>query len=238
MKTLSLVMGAFVVLGSATVASAQDVYANAMIQTGQTMVMVNAINAQAKQDTVRLRRKGWLPSVSQAAAGTRFVPDLGRRKAQASKFMAATKRISPDLAESLAPAFQGDAVRYLTPYLAKYGVQMNDVADLTAVYLVSSWRGAHGKTSDPTRAEVVAVRDQIRRTYQGSAKLRGASNATKQNVGEGSLYMAMFNDALIEVMKAHPESKEKLMADIAGGAKAMFGLDLRQMRITKAGLTK
>ena len=165
---------------------------------GLGMVMPAAINAQAKRDGTRLRRHERLPIVSAAAANTRFTPSLTRRKAQSAKFLTAAGRIHPEIAKSLAPAFRGDPVRYVTPFLAKYGVRTDDVADLTAVYLVGSWNGAHGRTGDPTRSEFMAVRDQIRRVYAASPKLRGASNATKQEGGEGVLYLAMLNDVFAE----------------------------------------
>lgn len=239
MKSLSLALGAVLAAASVATAHAQadpQIFSDAVVSAGLNATMVGALNAQAKRDAANLRR-GRLPAVSPSAARTRFTPSLARRKAQASKFMAAAKRINTDLAQSLAPAFREDPVRYVAPYLAKYGVRMDDVADLTAVYLVSSWYGTHGKTGNPARGEITAVRDQIRRVYAASPKLRNASNATKQDMAEGSLYLALLNDALVSVMKAHPESKARLMAEIAGGAKATFGLDLRTVRITKAGLT-
>lgn len=205
---------------------------------GQGLVMSSAIYAQAKRDAARLRSKQGLPVVSAASAGTRFTPSLARRKAQAAKFLAAASRINPEIGKNLAPAFRGDPVRYVTPFLAKVGVRTDDVADLAAAYLVSAWYGAHGKTGTPPRTDLTAVRDQLRRVYAGSAKLRGASNATKQDVGEGLLYLAMLNDVFVETMRAHPESKPRLTAEIAAGAKSTFGLDLRAMRITRAGLTR
>lgn len=203
---------------------------------GQNLVMVTAINAQAKRDAARLRREGRLPVVSPATARTRFVPTLARRRAQADKFMAAVKRANPDLAASLAPAFKGDPIRFAQPALQRYGLRADDVADATAVYLASAWYGANGKTEDPTRGEVAAVRDQMRRVFLASPKLARSSDATKQNVAEGTIYLAFVNDAMIATMKTHPEAKARLQAEIAAGAKSTFGLDLNRMKLTRLGL--
>ena len=208
------------------------------VQVGQGLVLSSMMRAQAERDYARLRKGGRLPVVSPATAGTRFKPSLARRKAQAARFLAAAGRIHPEIARSLAPAFEGDPVRYVAPFLQpKTGARMDDVADLSAVYLVSAWYGAHGRTGDPTRAEFAAVRDQLRRVYAGSPKLRGASNAAKQDAGEGVLYLAMLDDVFVETMKAHPEARARLTKEIAAGARSTFGLDLMAMRITKAGLT-
>jgi hypothetical protein len=206
------------------------------VMWGQTMVMVSAINAQSKRDSARLRKEGRLPAVSPAAARTRFVPTLARRRAQANKFMAAVKRANPELAASLAPAFKGDPIRFAQPALQKYGLRADDIADATAVYLTSAWYGANGRTEDPTRREVTAVRDQMRRVYLASPKLARSSDATKQNVAEGTIYLAFVNDAMISTMKTHPEAKARLRSEIAAGAKSMFGLDLTRMKLTRLGL--
>lgn len=207
------------------------------VMLGQGLVMSTAIRAQAERDAARLRRHGRLPTVSPTAANTRFVPSLARRKAQEVRFLAAAGRVSPEIVKSLAPAFRGDPVRHVAPFLrARIGARVDDVADLTAVYLVSAWYVVHGRTGDPTRAEFAAVRDQLRRAYAASPGLRDASNAAKQDAGEGSLYLALLDDVLVETMRAHTEAKARLTAEIAAGAKSTFGLDLRAMRITKAGL--
>jgi hypothetical protein len=206
------------------------------VMMGQGLTLSATIRAQAQRDAARLRRQGRLAVVSPTEARTRFTPSLARRRAQAKRFVQAVKGTNPALAESLAPAFQGDPVRFAAPSLARFGMKANDVADLAAIYLTGAWYGAHGKTSDPTRAEVVAVRDQLRRVFRASPKLARASDAMKQDIGEGSLYLAFVNDALISTMKAHPESKGRLIAEIVAGVKSTFGVDVSRMKLTRAGL--
>ena len=206
------------------------------VMLGQGLVLSSMMHAQAERDAARLRKQGRLPAVAQRAAKTRFVPSLARRKDQAAKFMAAAKGLNPSLASSLAPAFRSDPVRYAAPFLAKYGLKTDDVADLTAVYLTGAWYGANGRLGDPSRADVTAVRDQLRRVLQGSSRFARVTNAAKQNVGEGSLYLAFVNEALVSTMKANPKVKDRVMAEIASGAKATFGLDLNRMKLTRSGL--
>ena len=137
---------------------------------------------------------------------------------------------------SVAPEqnLRDDPVGRMAPELAKFGLQIDNIADAYTVYWVQAWEAAHGVSGESTRAQAQAVRAQAVAGLLASGTLTGASAARKQELADALLVHAVLLGAFQDQNKDNPVLLRQMAVAVRQGARAA-GLDLDAMTLTKQG---
>ena len=245
MKKLTLLVAAtlFATLGAAP-ASAQDLdqaaFNNAMITRSQIIHNTGgALDPLSVRDRYIKRggKAGTRTSRPKPRGSTRFRTSSATRRSLLASMVSKARAANPTAATALQRDFaKGDPIAAIAPVLARYGLRTDDVADSMAAYLVSSWYGVRGSNQNPTRAQVLATRNQMRRGLLLNPKFAAVSDATKQQLSDALLLQVMFNDRIITSAKTNPAQMASAKNSIRQGALAMFKVDLTKAKLTSNGL--
>lgn len=117
---------------------------------------------------------------------------------------------------------------------AKYGLSNTNLADVWAVYWSYAWLMTQGRTDDPTRAQVVGLRDQFRPLLLSLPAVAGLGDAQKQEMAESLLLQTVLFGILAEGWKDDPASLAEFGQGLQRGT-AELGLDLGQVELTDRG---
>ena len=168
---------------------------------------------------------------------TSYRPSAAVRKRNFARFVAKSRAVDPQGAVQLEQALaSGNIIAEMGKAIAPLGLKTNDVADAMALYLVSAWGGVRGRNDNPTRAQCLAVRRQIVVAAQNTPQFAATTDAQKQELAEAMFIQAVMLDQAVTYAKDNPQMMDKLKAAIAQGAKRTFGLDLRRVQLTDAGV--
>ena len=195
-----------------------------------------AARRHSSKRRTRTRRYGSTTRLSRLMLGT-FTQSAAVRKRSIDTFLAKMRVIDPKNAPSLEKTLATQ-----TPFtkvgqkLATYGLKTNNIADPMAVYLVVSWLGTRGKNDDPSKAQLLGVRNQMARAIADTPAVRSLTNAQKQEMADSFLLQAMIIDGSISVAKKQPSQMPQTKAAIATGARSTFGFDLNALNLTSNGL--
>jgi hypothetical protein len=180
------------------------------------------------------------PPVSAAAVRARLNfradPTLSRRIVGA--YIGRIRAGDPVTADQLQRSFAAQPVATMAgKWLRPYGMSPANAADAAAAYLSTAWLVAHGSNGDPTRAQIVGLRDQLARAMAGTPALLNASDVTKQEFAESLLIQAAVNGALLQGAGGNRARAREVSATVARSVRSSFGIDLLRSRLTAQGLT-
>ncbi len=170
-----------------------------------------------------------------APANLRYVSDPQRRKANYAKAVASAKSSNPALAEMYqALATQVDLYTIINDYLGKYGMRADDLGDVLALSWFSAYQVANGgKTDDPTKAQLMAIRAQLGAVSVDLAKL---SDADKQAMADAlMLDMAVQQGALESAKESSPKLVPQLSKTFAEVNLQTFNVDFAQLTLGPKG---
>jgi hypothetical protein len=115
-----------------------------------------------------------------------------------------------------------------------YGMRANNVADAYAVWWVSAWMGARGRSDDATPGQMGMVKRQATNALAVTPEFTFASDAGKQEMAEARLVQAALIGETVDTYKSDPAMLAKIRTAIGKGALGM-GLDLGSMTLTNEG---
>ncbi|KRA67124.1 hypothetical protein ASD89_02580 [Caulobacter sp. Root656] len=253
MKLIASLTGLALVLGSGTAARAQGFpdlgYMGTTIGAGglQTSAMNNVISMSVQSRSAPARG----PAYATAARGAlglrprdagvttyRADPQVAARvQKQFSDWMA--KQAGPDAGRQVAAAMQRtNPVRNWSQLVASDGLRAGDTADALAGYWVLNWMIANG--GDNTRAQTLAVRDQVRPIIANNPAYGRLDEPHRQEFAE--ILMLNFliqHAAYVDAMKRGDQPTLRKLADAAVARfRNEMGVDLRQLRLTDQGMIK
>jgi hypothetical protein len=164
-----------------------------------------------------------------------YRPNLTVRARNLKRIVEKTRSTDPAAAAEMEKSFaKTDFLGELGRLMRPIGLNPNNVADATALYLVTAWYGTRGST-DGKPANYKAVSAQIARIMASNPTLVRASDATKQQTAESMMLFAVFTEQSVNQAKKRPGTLPQVRAAIAQGAKATFGFDLTKMRLGAKG---
>lgn len=168
---------------------------------------------------------------------TTFRPSPEVRRRNLAGFVEKTRAADPEGAAALERLFaSSDVIGEIGQALAPYSLRTNDVADATAVYLVTAWYGVRGRDDDPSRAQLTAVRGQMARARAATPAFASLTDAHKQELAEAMLIQAALVGASVTAAKDQPTTLEGVKRAVAQGVSATFDFDLSTLDLTDQGL--
>ncbi len=172
-----------------------------------------------------------LPSASYV-----FRSSAARRQANLANFVSKSRKVDPVGADKMAQLFAStDIIGMIDQKMQQtYGMRANNVADAYAVWWVSAWMGAKGRSDDATPGQMAMVKRQASNALASTPEFASASDASKQELSEAMLVQAAMIQGAIDAYKSDPAMLAKTRAAIAKGATGM-GLDLSTMTLTEEG---
>jgi len=175
------------------------------------------------------------PPAPRASTGYRPSPAVSARVRR--QFVAAMDaRIGAANARQLAAAMErGDPIANWSQLVASDGLRTGDVADALAAYWLLNWAMANGREGN--RAQVLAVRDQVRAILAANARQARLNEAQRQEMAETFMLNFLIQHAAYS--DAHKRSDRETMRRLGDAAVARFRselqVDLRQLRLGSAG---
>lgn len=164
-----------------------------------------------------------------------FQSSKDRRKANLAQFIEKTRKVDPSGADDMAKIFAStDVIGEIGQGIAPYGLRTDNVADAYTVYWMTAWQAANGDTSDFTRSQSQAVKQQSADALLRTSEFINASDSVKQEMAEAYLVQAALIQATADVAQTDRKLKAGLPNAVRKGAKAS-GLDLDMMVLTADG---
>jgi len=148
----------------------------------------------------------------------------------------ATKANATDAA-AIRRDFENDMLGRWAKESSENGLHRGDVADALTAYWVTNWMIANRVTSDPTPAQVRAVRRLFVSVLSSTPAFAKATNAQRQEMAEGFIYNTVLqSSAFGQVFHTGDKALLKSYSDgRAASFKQEMGFDLRTVRLTDAG---
>lgn len=223
-----------VLFASAGAAIAQDV-GGAMDMTGMGIYAMEDSVMDAAQGTVTRSGPAARRSVRPAAVRLDFRPSIEQRKKNLAQFVAKSRKRDPQGAAQLEKLFaSGDVIGQINREIGRYGFRTNDVADAYAAWWINAWLASRGRTDDPSRQQIAAVRAQAAQAMASLPQMANASDAVKQEMTEAYLVQTALIGSHLEQARGNPAQLRKIGAAVRQGARAS-GLDLGAMELTDEG---
>ena len=229
-------------IGVALMLLAAPAIAQDAIVALDTMLMAGwSGNAAALEQTQQTRRSWSQPRgsrVTQAQpAQFAFRPDPAVRQQVHARVLRQAQKLDPDSAAKLRPLLtSGTLDRQASAYLRRYGMSANNVADTTALFLVSAWLATRASDADPSRAHLIGVRNQAAAAMASNPGMARASNAMKQEIAEANLIQAVITGQFATAAKQNPKQAPAIRAAAAKGVRDSYGIDLLSLQLTSSGL--
>lgn len=175
--------------------------------------------------------------VPRAATSYRPSPAVSARVRR--QFIAAMDaRIGAANARQLAAALErGDPVANWSQIVASDGLRSGDVADALAAYWLLNWAMANGREGN--RAQVLAVRDQVRAIVAANPGRAGPGEAQRQEMAETfMLNFLIQHAAYTDALKRGDRATMRRLGDAAVARfRSETRLDLRQLELGNTGFT-
>ncbi|MPY67864.1 hypothetical protein F8S09_14435 [Deinococcus sp. SDU3-2] len=116
----------------------------------------------------------------------------------------------------------------------QFGLSTTNLADVWALYWSYAWLMTQGRTDDPTRAQMVGLRDQFRPLLLSLPAVTGLNDAQKQEMAESLMLQTVLFGILAEGWKDDPASLAEFGQGLQQGT-AQMGLDLGLVELTDKG---
>jgi hypothetical protein len=191
---------------------------------------------EAAGESVTKRQRGARRTTTAAPlARLTYAPSIERRRRNLAQFVAKSRRGDPQGAAELEQLFTSqDVIGQINRQMITYGFRANDLGDAYAAWWLNAWLASRGRTDDPTRRQINAVRTQAARSIGSLPQVVNASDAAKQEMAEAYLVQTALIGAVLEHAKGDPAQLKRFGALVRSGAQAS-GLDLGAMELTEEG---
>jgi hypothetical protein len=220
-------------------------WSNAALNAIQLDVQGSAIRAQVRNQVQGDQAHGVVNSgkpktpknISEQIVSTKlaYKYSAANRRANLKRFVEKTRQTNPEGALQMEQLFATkDVIGQINQGMAMVGLKPNNVADAYALYWVSAWFGSRGRTENPPKLQMIAVRNQAAGALLKVPEFTSATDAQKQQLTEAMLIQAALIEASIEAAKSDPVLLAQTQKAIAKGAES-FGLDLYSMNLTPQG---
>jgi hypothetical protein len=177
---------------------------------------------------------------SATSASTRYRASLqvsARVRKQFSDYMA--KQAGAEGGQKIAAAMERtDPVQNWARLVASDGLHTGDTADALAGYWVLNWMIAN--RGDNTRAQTLAVREQVRPIIAGNPGYARLNEAQRQEFAEVlMLNFLVQHAAYTDALQRHDDSTARRLGDSAVARfRNEMGVDLRQITLTDNGFVR
>jgi hypothetical protein len=164
-----------------------------------------------------------------------FKPSTTVRQTNLKRFVENIRQNDPAGAVQVKQIFDStDVINQIGQKMATVGLKSNNLADAYAVYWTNAWLGAHGRSDNLSKAQMMAVQNQVAEVLLKVPQLSAATDPQKQEIAETLLVQALLISISTDGSKSDPALSAQVQKVIAQGAKS-FGLDLYQMTLTAQG---
>ncbi|MEG3175323.1 DUF6683 family protein [Sphingomonas sp. RB3P16] len=172
-----------------------------------------------------------------ARANLTYRPNAALRQKHFAQFVAKARRQDPAGAAKLQQVLATEnVIGKVQAGIAPYGMSTNNVADASAVYLAYAWMATRADDRDPTRAQMLGLRNQLATAMANNPGFARASDATKQEVADANLVQGLMAGQLAALAKRDPAARGRIRSAVAQGARTTYGLDLLSLDLTAQGL--
>lgn len=133
--------------------------------------------------------------------------------------------------------FENDMLNRWAKESSENGLHRGDVADALTAYWVTNWMIANRVTTDPTRAQVRAVRRLFVSVLSSTPAFAKATGAQRQEMAEGFIYGAVLQGgAFGQVFHTGDKALIQRYSDgRAASFKKEMGFDLHTVQLTDTG---
>ncbi|WP_042442606.1 DUF6683 family protein [Azospirillum sp. B510] len=164
-----------------------------------------------------------------------YTPSKARRTANLAAFVEKTRAVDPAGAADLQRLFaQGDVIERIAALIAPYGLRVDNLADVYALWWITAWQATRGDNDTLGRDMYAAVRAQAARALNAAGGPGKAPDAQKQELAEALLVQTALIEVAVEQAKSDPARMRQVRAAVRKGALGM-GLDMDRMEITGGG---
>ncbi len=172
-----------------------------------------------------------------AASRFAFTPDPQVRARATRNFIAQMRTSNPQIATALEAEFgRQDIFAAMNKAVAPYGLTVNNLADALTIYVDTFRDAATGKTSEPTRKQATAVRDQMALVLLATPNMNRLPDASRQEAADTLLLSAAMIAAMVDAAKSSTPADRRAIADLAQQmGRDNMGIDLRSIRLTDDG---
>lgn len=115
-----------------------------------------------------------------------------------------------------------------------FGLSSSNLADTWAVYWSYAWLMTQSRTDDPTKAQVVGLRDQFHPILRAIPSVAALSDAQKQEMSDTLMLQVVMFGALAEAWKDDKASRDEFGTGLQEGTQAL-GLDLGTVTLSEQG---
>jgi len=194
-----------------------------------------AMDEAAQESVTKKQHSGGRSATPAPSSGLSFTPSVERRRKNLAQFVAKSRQRDPQGAAELEKLFASqDVIAQLNRQMISYGFRANDLGDAYAAWWLNAWLASRGRTDDPTRQQITAVRAQAARAIGSLPQLVNAGDGAKQEMAEAYLVQTALIGGVIEQSKGDPAQLKRFGGAVRLGAKAS-GLDLAAMELTDSG---
>jgi hypothetical protein len=164
-----------------------------------------------------------------------YTPSKARTKANLAAFADKTRTSDPAQADKMEALFAStDIMGLMGDAMRSVGLSRNNAADAFAVYWVSAWQAANGRTDTPSTETFKSVAAQAARGLSQSPEFAAANDAQKQEMAEALMLQAAMIDGHMEEAAGNTSQLKAIATAVKQGASAS-GLELDTMTLTEEG---
>jgi uncharacterized caspase-like protein len=207
--------------------------------SGDPGLLGSAANAMPDLGAAFSAPTGQVNQDAGATAASRFAfsPSAELRKRNTANFITQIRSSNPQVAALLEAQFAlQDMFAATDKAVAKYGLKSDNLADALTILIDTLRDAANGHTSEPTRKQALAVRNQMALILLATPESANAMPAKKQEMADTLVLTALLMSFAQESAKASGPAALKQFADgVAETGKKEFGIDFRAIRITDDG---
>jgi hypothetical protein len=174
-------------------------------------------------------------AVAQDSISTIYTPSKSRTRNNLANFVTKTRAGDPDGAAKMEQLFAStDVMGAIGDAMKGVGLARNNAAHAYAVYWISAWQAAQGRSDTRSAVTYQAVAEQAARGLAAAPEFARATDAQKQEMAEAMMVQAAMIDSYIETAAGNAAQIKAIAAAVAQGTKAS-GLDLGSMTLTDTG---
>lgn len=170
-------------------------------------------------------------------ANLRYRPSPAVRQKVQARAVAQLQRSSPEEAAKLRNLLSsGQVRREVATYLSRYGMSVDSLVDTTTLYLAMSWYAVRANSGDPTRAQMLGLRNQVAETMAATPEFTRASDAVKQEIVEANIIQASFSSALANAAARDRKLAPMVRNSVGKGVMSTYQMNLLDLDLSSRGL--
>ena len=240
--TLSLVTGLTSVLAAPTHAQYMSMFnaSNmAAVNIAGTASVNAAIGKSAKIAKRNVKTKaGLAPRSAVAYQPIRYNVDPALRSKVMQTYLDRARKIDRAEGDALARQFtQTDQFAAAAGNFRRYGLDINDLADVVTAYWAVNWGAVH-QSGRPSKRQVQGLQKQIRKTLAGSSLAGRQNGAVVQQYADDMLMRLLLIDGAVEqgLREGNREQLQTVGTYVRQSSYTQMGIDLGVLNLTSKGL--